>query len=344
MPEMKNIFKILAISSIVTSCHSGNIAETDLNTDREVNQLYLNSTPGKEMIVDVDMCTDVDDACALRIATALDDDGIIDLKGVAFSVNGPNNLEALRGFLLHDGNPDVLIGKSSVDNIPEESPYWDLMASYSDGNIGDLDAVKMYRKILSESRTPVDIVTTGYTTNIECLLKSGPDEYSPLSGLELVKRKCGQLYVVGATYPEGRCNNIWFAPAARTAADYISKNWPFPILFFTNDVGGRLECGAGLQAVDINHNDIVTKALDAFGTDNGRWAWDPFGVWCAAYACGKINRLGFKRVDIHIDTETGQNTFTDANNGKHFVIYPLCDNKGYYNSMMDHLLIKKARL
>ena len=106
------------------------------------------------MIVDVDMCTDVDDACALRIATALDDDGIIDLQGVAFSVNGPNNLDALRGFLLHEGKPDVLIGKSAVANPPEESPYWDLMAEYSDGKVNSCEAVKMYRKNTRRKRYP----------------------------------------------------------------------------------------------------------------------------------------------------------------------------------------------
>ena len=198
---MKHIYKLLLATILLGSCQTDR-SQTDLNINRNPDELFLNTTPHKKMIVDVDMCTDVDDACALRIATALDDDGIIDLQGVAFSVNGPNNLDALRGFLLHEGKPDVLIGKSAVANPPEESPYWDLMAEYSDGKVDAYEAVKMYRKILAESDTPVDIVTTGYTTNIECLLKSEPDEYSELTGQELVKRKCGQLYVVGATYPE----------------------------------------------------------------------------------------------------------------------------------------------
>ena len=47
---------------------------------------------------------------------------------------------------------------------------------------------------------------------------------------------------------------------------------------------------------------------------------------------------------IAIDTETGRNTFTDAADGKHFVIYRLCDDDNYYNTMMDHLLIRKAKL
>ena len=152
------------------------------------------------------------------------------------------------------------------------------------------------------------------------------------------------MYIVGGTYPEGRCNNFFFTKEARLAIDYVSKTWPYPILFFTNEVGGMLRCGGQLQAVDIDKRDIVTRSLVAFGTQNGRHAWDPFGVWCAGYACGKINRLGFKRVNIAIDTETGRNTFTDAADGKHFVIYRLCDDDNYYNIMMDHLLIKKAKL
>ena len=165
---MKHIYKLLLATILLGSCQTDG-SQTDLNINRNPDELFLNTTPHKKMIVDVDMCTDVDDACALRIATALDDDGIIDLQGVAFSVNGPNNLDALRGFLLHEGKPDVLIGKSAVANPPEESPYWDLMAEYSDGKVDAYEAVKMYRKILAESDTPVDIVTTGYTTNTPSL-------------------------------------------------------------------------------------------------------------------------------------------------------------------------------
>ena len=134
------------------------------------------------MIVDVDMCTDVDDACALRIATALDDDGIIDLQGVAFSVNGYNNLDALRGFLPSRRQARCIDRKSAVANPPEESPYWDLMAEYSDGKVDAYEAVKCTAKYSPKAIPPVDIVTTGYTTNIECLLKSEPDEYSELTG------------------------------------------------------------------------------------------------------------------------------------------------------------------
>ena len=317
----------------------------NLMEGRNEKELFLNTSPGKKMIVDLDMCTDVDDACAIRLATALDADSIIDLAGVALSVTGPNNIEATRGFLVYDGKTDVPIGRSVVDNEPHESPYWDLMAEYDDGNGEVYDAVTLYRKVLAEADSPVDIVTTGYVTNLEHLLKSGPDEYSPLNGVDLIRQKCGQLYVVATTYPRGHCNNVHVTYAARKAADYINKHWPLPILFFTNEVGGRLMCGGGLQAVDTENKDIVTRSLLAFGTHDGRAAWDPFGVWAGAFACGDVTKLGFRRGNLKIDTATGDNRwFDDGENGRHFTIYPLEGDRGYYNKEMDSWLIKKAKL
>lgn len=310
---------------------------------RDENELYLNTTPGKKMIVDLDMCTDVDDACALRVATALDDENVIDLVGVTLSVTGPNNVEAARGMLLFDGKPDVPIGRSVVDNEPHESPYWDLMAEYDDGKAEVMDAVSLYRKILAESDSRVDIVTTGYVTNLEYLLKSGPDEYSDLNGTELVRQKVGQLYVVATTYPKGHCNNVHVTHAARKAADYINKHWPLPILFSTNDVGGRTMCGGGLQAIDTERKDIVTRSLDAFGTGNGRAAWDPFGVWIGAYALGDVTKLGLRRANLEIDVPSGDNYWTEAEDGRHFTVYPLED-WNYYNTEMDKWVIKKAKL
>ena len=335
---MKSTVQIACIFFIIFASSCNNISEK-----RDDNNLFLNTTPHKSVILDVDMCTDVDDVCAVRIATALDDNGTINLKGIAYSITGKNNIEALRGFLLYENKAHVLIGKSSID-IPDVSPYWDLMCQYNDGKANVYDAVKMYRKILSQSDSPVDIITTGYLTNIEKLLQSPPDEYSKLTGIELVKKKCGQLYIVGGTYPEGFDNNFFFTKEARTATDYVNRNWPYPILYFTSNVGGQFICGAQLQALDAENKDIVSRSLSAFGTQNGRHAWDPFGVWCAGYACSEINKVELKRVNFEINTENGYNKFTDDSSGKHFVVYKLNDDNDYYNRMMDTLLIQKALL
>jgi hypothetical protein len=311
--------------------------------ERAENELFLNTSPRKPLILDVDFSTDVDDVCAVRIATALDDQGVIDLKCVGYSVRGKNNLQAMRGMLLHDGKSDIPIGRSSVD-IPDTSPYWDLMTKYDDGKGEVMDAVSLYRKILAESKRRVDIITTGYVTNIELLLKSEADEYSPLSGEELIKQKCGQLYIVGGVYPEGYDNNFFFAKPARAAIDYVNRNWPFPIVYFLAQVGGPMICGAGLQAIDRENKDIVSQALTAFGTSTGRYAWDPYGVWCAAYTCGEVTQTGLRRADLEIRVSDGYNIFHDNPSGRHYINYRLCDDDKYYNSTMYSIVISKAKL
>ena len=52
------------------------------------------------------------------------------------------------------------------------------------------DAVDIYRKILSaQPDNSVTIVTVGFLTNLNNLLKSKPDNLSPLTGKELVIKK-----------------------------------------------------------------------------------------------------------------------------------------------------------
>jgi inosine-uridine nucleoside N-ribohydrolase len=52
------------------------------------------------------------------------------------------------------------------------------------------DAVELYRQILAaQPDHSVVIVSIGFLTNISNLLRSGPDQYSSLTGVELVNQK-----------------------------------------------------------------------------------------------------------------------------------------------------------
>ena len=77
---MKNKVLILSFIIFLFGCkvqdsHRGTSYDFVLG-DRNPHELFLNSSPEKKVILDVDMCTDVDDVCAVRIATAFDDEGI----------------------------------------------------------------------------------------------------------------------------------------------------------------------------------------------------------------------------------------------------------------------------
>lgn len=306
--------------------------------DINMGQPFFNTAQNKAVILDVDMSTDVDDVCAVRVATAMDSAGVIDLKGIMYCVTGENNIEALRGLLVHDGHPDVLIGECSVEE-PDISPYWDTLAAYNDGG-GDVDtSVRQYRKILQHSETPVDIVVTGYVTNLEYLLKSEPDDISPLSGKELVQKKVGQLYVVGGSYPDGFSNNFHFTRNARQSIDYVNKNWGKPIVFSPGQTGGPLVCGKLLQDIDIKWEDVVTRSLYNFGTDRGRAAWDPFGVWICGLGCSDITQVNLQRVDLITSADSDSSTFVPNEDGRHYVVFRNHDNYQYWNDLLDSWLL-----
>ena len=130
------------------------------------------------------MSTDVDDVCAISIACALDSLGVISLSAVGISVQSASNIHinALEGVLDSYGKENVPIGVC-VGEFIDTSPYWNVLADYKTTDHDIMDAVSLYRKILNESEEYVDIVTTGFLTNISYLLQSEPDEISPLSGL-----------------------------------------------------------------------------------------------------------------------------------------------------------------
>ena len=304
---------------------------------RDISKPFLSQEPKKWLILDADLNTDVDDVCAVRMATTLDDLGVIDLKAICYCVDN-SDLEALRGLLVHDGKEDVLIGQGTEDRI-EESPYWHILRKYSDkGGLRDT-SVRQYRKILEEATTPVDIVTIGYLTNLEALLKSEPDDISDKTGKQLVLEKVGQLYIAGGEYPNGWSNNLAFSNVDRLATKYVIENWGLPIIFSPGNHSGRLVCGKYLQELDVNRLDPVSKSLSAFGTEVGRTAWDPFLVWVAGYGCRDLNQISFTQCSIDIDIESGNNVYTKDNNGLIYAIDLTNPDLNYYNQVLDNHLI-----
>lgn len=299
--------------------------------------LYINNLPGKEIIIDVDMSTDVDDVCALSIACTLDSLGVISLSAVGISVNSSDgtHIEALEGLLDSYNKKDVPIG-TCVGDFVDTSPYWNTLANYKMVDHNFTDAVSLYRKILNDSDDYVDIVTTGFLTNICALLQSEPDDISPLSGMDLVKEKCGQLYVTGGSMDNGYDNNFGFTEEARSSITYVNNNWPLPICYLTND-SGSMAVGDELQKMDIYRTDASTNALYAFGTDNGRAAWDPFAVYVCAYGSGKSGNIRYKRINT-VFYKDGTFLFEDNKNGRHYRAYRSLDDS-IYKDRMESLLL-----
>lgn len=284
----------------------------------------------KKLILDMDFSTDVDDACALRLAINLHNIVDLELKAVTLCVNGENdvNLRAVDGMLDYSGI-NIPIGRGSI-YFEDTSPYWDVLAEYSDNIYQDYDSVKLWRKIISENEK-VNILTTGYLTNLKAFCESVPDEYSGLTGMELLEQKVENVYIVGGVYPSGMDNNFAYREYAIKSAEWISKNVKKPLIFITTDVGGPLICGAKIQ--ETNPNDPLSKALFAFGTSNGRAAWDPMGVYLATYGITE----GFGLQKINMDISNGTNFISLSEVGTHYRIYRTSDDLVLYTNKLENL-------
>jgi len=127
------------------------------------------------------------------------------------------------------------------------------------------DAVTVYRKVLAaQPDRSVAIASIGIHTNLAALLKSGPDEYSPLRGHDLVARKVVVLAVMGGVYPEAtsfaECNvcgggrNQHNALTASNASSYVAANWPSEskLIWSGFEVGVQVQSGgAGFQRCKV---------------------------------------------------------------------------------------------
>ena len=313
------------------------------------NWELTNTRMGKPLILDMDFCTDVDDAAALRVAIALEDLGFIDLKAVSLCVKAPDNvnLQAANGMLNYYGKGDTPMGLSSRD-IPDTSPYWDTLRKWVSPDMQIVPAVKLWRYIIENATEPVDIVTTGYLTNLADFAKSEPDEFSDKTGFELLAEKVGNIYIQGGSYPSGMDNNFWVIWDAKESLDWVLKNINKPLFFISNDAGAPVNCGGWLCMKDVEKKEHLTQAFAAWGSDYGRVAWDPMAVWIAGCMNNEVdllqNGLALQRVNLLFDIVSGVNAFKDApETGKYYRIYRTDNEYSKYEQILDGLTVYDGR-
>jgi inosine-uridine nucleoside N-ribohydrolase len=198
--------------------------------------LSLSAQPVK-IIFDSDMESDVDDVGALAMLHHLSDRGEAQILATMSSSLNPWSAPMLDVVNTFCGRPEIPIGNIKTFGVYRNSKFArEITEKYPHTlKLGEEapDAVTLYRKILSEQPdSGVVIVTVGYLTNIANLLNSGPDQFSPLSGSALVKKKIRHLVCMGGAYPyhtdPRKFGNFKPDPAS---AVRVASECPVPIIF-----------------------------------------------------------------------------------------------------------------
>ena len=221
----------------------------------------------RKIILGTDWWTDCDDIVALRVLTRAAKNKDIDLIGIIINACMDFSAASVDGFLTLDGLSGIPIGidLEATDFEGNPSPYHEYLAPYATKyktNTDAENAVKLYRRLLSESCEPVEIVEIGFLQAFVALLESEPDEYSPLYGKELVKENVP--LAVGPTLTSASKfelrNKSWRTPGVLAAAgcqvSIITDSPVIPQEYLPICAGMAVQAGmdpfAALQAITIN--------------------------------------------------------------------------------------------
>lgn len=326
-----------------------------------ISALALSATP-VPLIYDTDMDTDVDDVGALAVLHALADQGEVELLAVVHSApreEGPRCVQAVNRWYGRDSVPvgwtdwpdlatspvfalyrhaGSLIVNAGADYVPT------LARDYEAAMGGQLppveDGVKLYRKTLATAAdASVVICTVGQLPALAGLLDSGPDEISPLTGMELVKKKV-KLLVTMATvgFPEGTERFNW--QCHLPAADKVVNNWPVAMAVMPH--GATVLTGARLQRESAPENPC-RKAYEIYVKKDHRCrsSWDLCAALYAVRGAAPFfkDRTGYR---ISLDGETGAHTWTEDPDSKQIFIEQVKPDEEIAEAL-DALMVKPPR-
>jgi hypothetical protein len=205
--------------------------------------------PPVKIIFDTDFGGDADDLGALAMLHNFHSRGECELLAVMLWNTEEYAVPAVDAVNRYYGNPDIPIGILSRDYHRTEWMHTKPLADAFPYQLSNDDvplAVELYRKILSEhDDKSVVIITTGPLANIKNLIQSGPDQYSPLSGSELIEQKVIEFSIMGGMFPEGQ--NEWnFNGDMPGVTTFVLENLTVPIVFSGYEIGVKIKTGPRL--------------------------------------------------------------------------------------------------
>ena len=281
------------------------------------------------VILDTDIGSSTDDLFALMMLYRYMDMNRCNLLGVIVDRMGRANADLVDMMNNFYGYPDIPIGLETqgvasphVFITYHNAPYARTteavpMFERSIGDNGEyMESYKLYRKILSEQPDrSVTIASIGFVTSLARLLQSGPDEYSDLDGVELVRRKVKDIYAMGGVFGDAVEPDYNF----KAAIDFSLKFFELlpkeiDVVFSPGEVGDPLDYRPETVISDMDWTDRhpIKWIYQFLNCDTGQKMWDPQAVINAVEGDGfyKLSDRGWVEL-----TPNGETLFTKDPNG-----------------------------
>ena len=302
------------------------------------------------VIYDCDMGSSTDDLFALMMLYRYMDMKRCTLLGVIVDRENRANADAVDVMNNYYGYPDIPIGLETggVKDPHIYIPYHNMAyARNTDGeplfkrSVGDdgtyMEGYKLYRKILADQPDKsVTIASVGFVTCLSRLLQSGPDEFSPLGGVELVRSKVKSIYMMGGVFGDSFEHDYNFT----AAIDYSLKFFELlpsdiDLVFSPGEVGDPLYYSAAQIMEDMSWTDVhpIKWIYQFLNEDKFQKMWDPLAVINAVEGDDIFYRLSPRgRVTL---TSTGETLFKEDPNGN--ARYQIPGNKDWSDFILNYI-------
>ncbi|MDA3962191.1 MAG: hypothetical protein PF961_15475 [Planctomycetota bacterium] len=227
-----------------------------------------------QLIFDTDLGDDIDDLGAMVVLHALADAGECEILAMGTYAATTGSVGAMDVVNTYFQRPHIPIGHPG-GALTTPNTY---DVAISNAFAHDQDTVNaplvcdLYRQTLAASADgSVTFVTVGKLYNIRSLLQSGPDQYSALTGIELVRRKVQRFVILGGRYPSavsmGGESNFKGDPGL---AQYVVNNMPVPVTFSGFEIGFNLK--AGQRVAELPDTSPVKAGYAFFFQNPPSWA------------------------------------------------------------------------
>jgi hypothetical protein len=276
---------IICGASVLTSCSNDN---APAGQQDEYEGVPL-------VIYDTDIGSSTDDLFALEMLYRYEDEGRRRLLGVMVDREGERNAAFADVMNTYFGHGDVPVGLIR-DGIKKPKVWIDYahVADTKDGkgqpmfsrSIADYsslpDGWQLYRRLLAaQPDRSVSIVSVGFVTCLAQLLASEADEYSSLSGVELVRRKVKCIYLQGGVFGEAVEPDFNFAQGITFAKTFF-QNWPQDVdmVFSPMEAGQDVEYTPEQVIADVSWTNAhpIKQVYMQCNCNTGQRMWDVMPV------------------------------------------------------------------
>ena len=283
------------------------------------------------VIFDTDLGNDTDDVIAMDILYKYANEGKISILAEGINKEGLGPAEYMDILNQWYGHPDIPFGiihngakcggannYATTVNALTDANGKPLFARTPGMDYASLpESHLLYRKILAGCKNKsVTFVAVGFSTNLARLLDTPADEYSPLTGSELVATKVKNLVMMAGSFNGARSREFNVRYDIRAAQKVVTE-WPTPVVFVPFELGSQVRYPSTSIENDFNwvdHHPMVEADIVYKPMPHDRPCWDPAAL---VYAVEGDKWFGVSSPGFISISDKGTTTFKASKKGKH---------------------------